>query len=414
MIEEHKLILTDIGANSNKFWHGRLDDDFSVTTEWGRVGESGQSQTKCFNDSLAASKYLDGKRKEKERKGYSVQRTIGAAPVRVAAHTLIESSDDTKDLLDYLVKVNIHNITANTNISFDVTSGSFQTPLGVITDDGIRDAEQLLTEIGKRVVTQDYEDMSLINLVNRYMRIIPSDVGRKKVGVSSLFPDAAAVQAQQQILDALKASLQALETRTDDGTVPSYRAKLNLLAHDGANGTATFKRIYDLFKTTLNNRHQAASLRLKKVYEVSLNGMTTAYESDGAKMSNIMELWHGTKAANLLSIMNSGYVVPRSGSSIAVTGRMFGDGVYFSDQSTKSLNYSAGYWGGGSSERTFMLLNDVAMGKAYVPARSFSGGCPSGYDSTFAKANVSGVMNNEMIVYRTSQILPKFLCEFGS
>ena len=36
-----------------------------------------------------------------------------------------------------------------------------------------------------------------------------------------------------------------------------------------------------------------------------------------------------------------------------------------------------------------------------------------GYDSTFAKADASGVANNEMIVYDTQQICPRFLVEFG-
>ena len=100
---------------------------------------------------------------------------------------------------------------------------------------------------------------------------------------------------------------------------------------------------------------------------------------------------------------------------MAITGRMYGDGVYFSDQSTKSLNYATGsapgQYGGGS-QRKFMLVNDVAMGKPYMATRSFSGGCPRGYDSTFAKAGSSGVRNNEMIVYRTSQVRPTYLCEF--
>jgi hypothetical protein len=58
------------------------------------------------------------------------------------------------------------------------------------------------------------------------------------------------------------------------------------------------------------------------------------------------------------------------------------------------------------------VLNDVAMGKQYMARNSLSGGCPRGYDSVFAKAG-SAVMNNEMIVYRLSQIRAKYLCEFS-
>jgi poly [ADP-ribose] polymerase len=94
---------------------------------------------------------------------------------------------------------------------------------------------------------------------------------------------------------------------------------------------------------------------------------------------------------------------------------MFGNGTYFSDQSTKSLNYAYGYWGNGSrDEMCYMFLCDVAMGKSYTPLLWSAGlNLPkAGTDSTFARAGVSGVVNNEMIVYRTCQVNPTFLVEF--
>ena len=93
---------------------------------------------------------------------------------------------------------------------------------------------------------------------------------------------------------------------------------------------------------------------------------------------------------------------------------MFGDGLYFSDQATKSLNYSYGYWDGGAKDdHCFMFLADVAMGKTYTPTRTWGNLPHAGHDSTFAKAGVSGVANNEMIVYRTGQANLRYLIEFG-
>ena len=132
----------------------------------------------------------------------------------------------------------------------------------------------------------------------------------------------------------------------------------------------------------------------------------------GKKVGNIRELWHGTQASNVLSILAKGMMIPPSSSSHC-TGRMYGDGLYFSDQSTKSLNYAAGYWGGSSSSTCFMFLADVAMGKEYLPRMAFGGSCPQGYNSTFARAGQSGVMNNEMIVYRTNQANITRLVEFS-
>jgi poly [ADP-ribose] polymerase len=82
-----------------------------------------------------------------------------------------------------------------------------------------------------------------------------------------------------------------------------------------------------------------------------------------------------------------------------VTGRLYGDGIYASDISTKALGYAYGYWSGRRDDNCFMFLLDMAMGDYYLPKRSnyTSTRYPaSGYDSTFAKEG-TGIMNNEMI-----------------
>ena len=95
-------------------------------------------------------------------------------------------------------------------------------------------------------------------------------------------------------------------------------------------------------------------------------------------------------------------------------GRVGKPGLYFSDQSTKSLNYAQGYWGHGSTDNNCFMFNcSVAMGKYYVPSGPSSNLPKPGYDSTFAMANRSGVMNNEMIVYSVDRCNLDYLVEFS-
>jgi poly [ADP-ribose] polymerase len=128
-----------------------------------------------------------------------------------------------------------------------------------------------------------------------------------------------------------------------------------------------------------------------------------------------MRLWHGTKSSNCLSILKAGMMIPPASSS-HVCGRAYGNGLYFSDQSTKSIRYATGAWtGGGRTDRKFMFLVDVAMGKMHTPTSVAPGSSykpPQGHDSCFARAGVSGVQNNEMIVFSLTQANPVFLCEF--
>ncbi len=126
------------------------------------------------------------------------------------------------------------------------------------------------------------------------------------------------------------------------------------------------------------------------------------------------DLWHGTKSSNLLSILKNGLMIPKA-SAGHCTGRMFGDGIYTSLQSTKALNYATDFWNksGKSNQRTFMFLCEVALGKTYNPKRSGESLPKAGTNSSWVEAGTAGVMNHESIVYDLAQINLKYLCEFG-
>jgi poly [ADP-ribose] polymerase len=116
---------------------------------------------------------------------------------------------------------------------------------------------------------------------------------------------------------------------------------------------------------------------------------------------------------NVLSILKRGLVMPNALSTISTTGAMFGNGLYFSENSTKSLNYSYGYWDGGNKDKNcYMFLVDVAMGREYVPSGP-GNGKQSGYDSCNAVPGRSGIVNHEAIVYRVSQANIRYLVEFS-
>lgn len=130
-------------------------------------------------------------------------------------------------------------------------------------------------------------------------------------------------------------------------------------------------------------------------------------------MDNIKELWHGTKTVNLLSILKSGLLMPKY-SPGATTGYMYGMGLYFALQSTKSLNYCDGmYWNNQqrNDNLIYMFVADVAMGNYQVPRGSTSKNPDKGFDSYWAKSGQSGVMNDEIIVFNNNQIKLKYLLE---
>lgn len=433
-IRTEKYIKSDVGNNNNKFWYVTLFDNGDVLTEWGRVGDKGQS--KMFPG--AGVSFLEKKCREKEkyRNGEIPYRKLNVVDsnstvtvskqaaaqkdIKEIAKSQIKSNNPlVTKLIEYLAKVNAHQILIGSGgkITYNDTTGLFSTPLGIVTQENIDQANTILTDIGDLVASGRYDSNKLGGLTNDYMMLIPADIGHKRLVPREFWSDLTKVQAQKQILDNLQVSLATATTnpsRKSTIVLPEkqiFDCQLHLV-----DDKKEIDRIRSFYKKTWQRNHQCHHLDVKTIYSVDINTVNESFEKDGAKMNNVWELWHGTRASNLLSILRGGLVIPPS-SSPHVCGRLYGDGLYFSDMSTKSLNYAYGYWSksGGTDDNCFMFLCSVAMGNFYNPSRSSytSTRYPvKGYDSTFAKAG-SGVMNNEMIVYRLGQCRLNRLVEFS-
>lgn len=75
--KEEKIVVQQEGAH-NKFWAAYWDESKGeVKVRWGRIGTSGQSQTKKFRDLYDASSFINQKYNEKRRKGYDNKDKLG-------------------------------------------------------------------------------------------------------------------------------------------------------------------------------------------------------------------------------------------------------------------------------------------------------------------------------------------------
>jgi len=75
-----------------------------------------------------------------------------------------------------------------------------------------------------------------------------------------------------------------------------------------------------------------------------------------------MLLWHGTKAANILGIMQTGFRIAPLGTYRS--GNNLGDGIYFTDRFGKATNYSdIKQWNyDGKEEYAYIFLCEVMLG----------------------------------------------------
>ncbi len=290
----------------------------------------------------------------------------------------------------------------------------FSTPLGILTPEAIKDARAILNQISKFNLASGYSNHRRESAVKDYFQLVPKDFGVRVPPVRELLATADKIQIECAILDALEASIGQSAPQTEEEKL--FSCRLIKVAYYTDEGKSLFRHVRNLYESTKNANHgQTTGLKLTRLYEVEIEMIKKQFEARADRLGNIRrDLWHGTRASNLLSILRSGLIIPPAQSSHC-TGRMFGNGIYTSLQSTKALNYATDFWNqsGKRSQRTFMFLCEAALGKIHKP-NSYGGNFPAkGFDSTWVEDGTAGVMNHECIVYDTAQINLQYLAEFS-
>jgi poly [ADP-ribose] polymerase len=405
------LICADATDNHNKVWTGELHDDDTVITKWGRVGYDLQS--KSFPS--AGEVFLLKKEKEKLKKGYQYPKILagqaGTTKVvqkgslqSIAKQQLSKNNPRLDQLMDRLVQANVHNITSHTDITFNADTGLFQTPLGIVTQEGIDEARNLLVGI-KKCFKDSCPKRELTNLVSNYLMIIPQNVGMR-IDVGLIFPNEDAIKKQSDILDSLEASYKTVTSSPTPDSGDSKIEKVFEVELDICNDNKERARLADNFERTKKQMHGYGHIKIREVYKVTIMDMFKGFD---AKLGNVVEVYHGTSQANLLSILKSGLkVAPPSTAYIA--GKMFGNGVYGAVDSSKSLGYTFGRWGGSQADSGWLFICDFAMGRVHEPTHTCSHPA-SGCDSVWAKSKKCNLYHDELIVYRNNQVNIKYLLE---
>lgn len=427
LIREVRLIMTENGVdpktgevrNNNKYWNAQLYDDGRVHAEWGRVG-CAKPDDDWWDGGEA---YLNQKVKEKEKKGYTHQKTVGevnaaatkgGAEVKdrdlhaIAKAQILKTSSPTLDrLIKRFVDANVHKITTSTQITYNSTTGLFATPLGIVTSDGLTEARDLLAQLAPRVRSRNFStDTDAI--LCKYLRIIPQNLGMKRFTTETVIPDDNAVQKQNDLIDSLESSYQAMTTAPAGADKKAKTAesvfKVDL---DVLSDAAERRRLENYFESSKKRMHGYDNVKVREIFKVKIHDMDNGFERS---TTPIKEVFHGTSQANCLSILKSGLKVSPP-STAAIAGKMFGNGVYGAINSTKSLGYTFGRWGqGGVGDSGWLFMCNFAMGNIETVHSSKPSGAGRGYDSIWAKAGHS-LHNDELIVFRNSQVTITYLLE---
>ena len=155
---------------------------------------------------------------------------------------------------------------------------------------------------------------------------------------------------------------------------------------------------------------------IKAIYKITKTKQVPVFERVSKDISHsdaCQHLIHGTRSANIFSILKSGLIIRPSNAHWS--GSNYGDGIYHSADAFKSLGYT------GSDKDRLLLIQKVNMGNPYEYKgwqRTGKGIAvedmnekylrANGYDSIFVSKG-DGLRASEMIVYNSKQTISDYL-----
>ena len=188
-----------------------------------------------------------------------------------------------------------------------------------------------------------------------------------------------------------------LESETDR----KYRAlgaSLSVVSpHDPA-----YRQVERRVLDTQSARH-GFKLKVNQVFTTELPEERRRFEADGKTVGNLQGLFHGTKNCNMAGILSRGLLIAPK--NAPVSGYMFGKGIYFADQSSKSAQYSL-VWANNKRDVGYLFLADVALGRIKTEqAPTYREEAPRGFHSVQG-CKGSHLIHNEFIIYKTVAMHP--------
>lgn len=400
------LNFASIKGNNNKYYQIELFEEsaggYYVLISYGRVGANPQIRKTSWGTLTAAENCFSKKLKEKLNKGYvAVELRVDAPNTPVDAGAIDSVDEEDSVFTGELQKVYsmLKNFTkdAQSHISKNVDS-----PLGALSDNQIDKATLVLDSIEHNLLHKTSFDIYTAS--DEFYRLIPIRFGRKN-------PDALLINTLKKTVD-YRALLDVMRSVVISGVgTPMEDVYKNLGFSLKPLDTTEEDFLYiSNYVENTQSKHHSFKINIQNIFKVDNDEWDKKFNPANLETQY---LFHGSRAENFMKIFQSGLRIKPSG--IHHTGSMFGNGIYFADQSSKSANYTWNFSRHSTKkgEKFYMLVCEVATGKMkdYESAQSSLVKAPDGYDSVRGVKG-SHLLHNEIIVYNENQSNIKYVIEF--
>jgi len=461
VVKRTTLNFTDIINNNNKYYNLEIqvakDGSSRIFTQYGRVGGTAAKEYRVAANQPHAEKEAEKIIKSKTKKGYVevklVKADVGSeqgkskvdtAATSVSVDTLkkmgVKVQEEEKSKLHPEIGDLVRTWFGVTQEFIELNLDTKKCPLGQLSIDQIDKAKTILDEARTIIHAKSVDVLELNKLTNSYYSNIPHNFGYGKINADVLrldnddkinkafdildvFADAKNVQSvisKKSAVDSQYSTLKA-DLSFIDPTDPIWKWLDTMLHETRASNHSSLGKLktHKIYKV---NRHDEEKHFLKSAEKIAKECGKHDPSSVYAKLvksrpdlskdlrdlyakANVSPGWHGTRRANMIGITTKGLLIRPSG--VVHAGSMYGDGVYWATNSTKSINYCdvrGSYWAQGTNKTAYLFLGDVAFGnyKYANGSHYYNKKSIAPCHSVFAQGGKSGVLNDEIITYTPS------------
>ena len=444
---------------SNKFYKAKITEQgggFLVTFNYGRVGQTGQTQTAWAPTFEAAKKIFDKKIKAKVSKGYRPLEMRSESDERAKAKAKGVDVDGKKKKakkkpsrsfdpqVEQLLSImyNVAGQAAQKGLSA-AAGASKSAPLGNLHDSQLDKGADILDAIDGLLAKKSKPPRNrLIQLTNDYLSNIPRNIDHAVKGgrldIDAILLDSEERIAKQREFLTLLRDLHLQkevfkEAAAADSPYEVWYDGLQCEIEHLAKGSKEFEKCrvaFDEGQSPMNSNFYG-KLKVLRAWKLERKGKKPAFDAYAKKILKIKEAtgivlgWHGTRTQNLMGISRSGLLMPENlPKGVLITGKAFGMGIYHAPRwddagqprkekgktfkryngALKSMNYTSlrgAYYGSGNTNKTgYLFLEEMALGKPEVHLTAcWNRKRPAkGFDYIYAKAFGNPQLSHDEVV----------------
>jgi len=274
----------------------------------------------------------------------------------------------------------------------------------VVTEKMVKESKKILNKMYNRKTVKGFNTQLL-----ELLQIAP----RKVIKVANLLANdvsdfAKIIAREENLICAMEVLIpKTAKTKKSNNTTHSFdNNEIEVYIATDKQKAQVLSNLDDTLKGRVKNIFRVINKKQQKKFNTYLTNNN---------ITKVKQLWHGSRNENWASIITNGLLLHPNAK---ITGKMFGDGIYFAPSSRKSWGYTSyrdAYWTKGDSDTAFMGLYATAYGNPLDVYSSYR------YTQEIIKSKAANCVhahagqylrNDEIVFYSESAITLNYIVEF--